>query len=239
VSRFEGMFEGKFEGKRFVVTGATGAIGFAIARALVAAGAQMIATARDARRLQRVARELGGAATHAVDLTREDQVLALARVCGPPVDGVLHAAGSYEVATVRDASSATLAGLLASHVESTWNLARAFVSELAARQGEFVVIASSVRPGVGLGPYAAAKAAQTALVESLRAEVNPLGVRVLLVHPGRTAGTIQERLAAREGHAYHPERLLQPADIAAAILGAMALPRTAETTDLHLRPMLA
>jgi len=225
------------EGKRFVVTGATGAIGGAIARALAAAAAGVIVTARDSQRLKRVALELGRAPAFTADLTREDEVRALAAACPTPVDGVIHAAGTYEVAAIREADAQALTRLLASHVESTWNLARVFLAQLAARQGELVVVASSVRPGAGLGPYAAAKAAQAALVESLRAEVNPLGVRVLLVHPGRTAGTIQERLAAREGKDYRRERLLQPADIAAAILGALALPRTAEVTDLHLRPM--
>jgi NADP-dependent 3-hydroxy acid dehydrogenase YdfG len=34
-----------------------------------------------------------------------------------------------------------------------------------------------------------------------------------------------------------PENLLQPDDIAAAVLNAIELPRTAELTDLNIRPM--
>jgi NADP-dependent 3-hydroxy acid dehydrogenase YdfG len=36
---------------------------------------------------------------------------------------------------------------------------------------------------------------------------------------------------------YHPDRLLQPEDISAMVLCALALPDTAEVTDLHIRPL--
>jgi NADP-dependent 3-hydroxy acid dehydrogenase YdfG len=39
-----------------------------------------------------------------------------------------------------------------------------------------------------------------------------------------------------EGRPYNPSALLQPEDIARALIAALALPRTAELTDLHIRP---
>jgi NADP-dependent 3-hydroxy acid dehydrogenase YdfG len=42
---------------------------------------------------------------------------------------------------------------------------------------------------------------------------------------------------ADEGRSYQPERLLQPADVAAAVVQALALPRTAEVTDIHILPL--
>ena len=41
-----------------------------------------------------------------------------------------------------------------------------------------------------------------------------------------------------EGRAYRPERLLQPDDVASVVVHALGLPRTAEVTDVHIRPML-
>jgi NADP-dependent 3-hydroxy acid dehydrogenase YdfG len=75
------------------------------------------------------------------------------------------------------------------------------------------------------------------LADSLRSEVNPRGVRVLSVFPGRTASPMQAAVHADEGRSYQPERLLQPADVAASVVHALALPRTAEVTDIHIRPL--
>jgi len=62
-------------------------------------------------------------------------------------------------------------------------------------------------------------------------------VRVLSVYPGRTASAMQEEVHRIEGLPYRPERLLQPADVAASVVAALELPGTAEVTDLHIRPM--
>jgi NADP-dependent 3-hydroxy acid dehydrogenase YdfG len=70
----------------------------------------------------------------------------------------------------------------------------------------------------------------------LRDEVNDDGVRVLSAFAGRTASPMQAAIHRAEGRAYHPERRLQPEDVAAAIVGALALPRTAEITEIRIRP---
>jgi NADP-dependent 3-hydroxy acid dehydrogenase YdfG len=48
---------------------------------------------------------------------------------------------------------------------------------------------------------------------------------------------MQAQIQAMKGRAYHPEDLLQPSDVAAVVLNALCLPRTAEVTDIHIRPM--
>ena len=89
----------------------------------------------------------------------------------------------------------------------------------------------------GVGAYAASKHALRAVADALREEVNPDGVRVLSVYPGRTATPQQAAIHAEEGTPYRPERLLQPADVAAAVVHALTMDRTAEITDLRVRPM--
>src|SRR5439155_600717 len=84
---------------------------------------------------------------------------------------------------------------------------------------------------------ATAAAARRAVADALREEVNPDGVRVLSVYPGRTATPQQAAIHAEEGTPYRPERLLQPADVAAAVVHALTMDRTAEITDLRVRPM--
>ena len=59
---------------------------------------------------------------------------------------------------------------------------------------------------------------------------------MLSVYPGRTATRMQRQVCELEGRAYRPERLLQPEDVASAVLHALLLPRSGEITDLHVRP---
>jgi NADP-dependent 3-hydroxy acid dehydrogenase YdfG len=96
---------------------------------------------------------------------------------------------------------------------------------------------SSVGSAPEVGFYSASKHALKAFADTLRAEANPAGVRVLSVYPGRTATPMQESIFAAEGRSYDPSRLLQPEDVAEMVLAALCLPRTAEVTDLHIRPL--
>ncbi len=76
-----------------------------------------------------------------------------------------------------------------------------------------------------------------AIADSLREEVNAEGVRVLSLFLGRTAGNLQRAIFALEGRPYPAGRLIQPEDVAWAVLAMLRLPRTVEATDLTLRPM--
>jgi NADP-dependent 3-hydroxy acid dehydrogenase YdfG len=49
---------------------------------------------------------------------------------------------------------------------------------------------------------------------------------------------MQARIHEKERKAYRPELLLQPDDIASIVLSALSLPRTAELTDIHIRPLI-
>jgi NADP-dependent 3-hydroxy acid dehydrogenase YdfG len=76
----------------------------------------------------------------------------------------------------------------------------------------------------------------SAVANSLRDEVNADGIRVSSIYLGRTATPMQEEIHAQEGHAYRAELLVQPEDVAQVVVGVLALPRTAEVTEVHLRP---
>ena len=129
---------------------------------------------------------------------------------------------------------------MAVNLRAPWQLTAGLLPRLIAAKGQVVVLNSSIwlnaRPG--LAGYAASKYALKAMTDALRAEVNGQGARVLSVYPGKTASRMQAEASAAAGTPYDPERLLQPADIAASVLAALALPGTAELTDLHIRPAL-
>jgi len=63
-------------------------------------------------------------------------------------------------------------------------------------------------------------------------------VRVLTVYLGRTATARQARIFKLEGRTYAPELLVQPDDVAQMVTAALLLPRTAEVTEIRIRPLV-
>lgn len=227
-----------------LVTGASGAVGSAFARALAEAGAALLLHGRDGERLaataERVRRGSQRVEICAVDLADDGAVPELAARAEQILQGVdvlVHAAGTFHLGSFEETPAAELDRQYRVNVRAPYLLTRALLPSLRARRGQVVFVNSSVAGRAGVGAYAASKHALKAIADSLREEVNRDGVRVVSVFPGRTASAMQERIHRLEKRSYRPERLLQPEDVAAVVLQALTLPRTAEVTDLHVRPM--
>lgn len=228
-----------------VVTGASSGIGRAIAVALGHEGARLCLVGRDRGRLEEAGRAAEGAAdvlVHAADLVdpaaREGLARAVEGAFGG-VDVLVHCAAIIRLGESASAPAEDLDDQLAANFSAPYHLTRRLLPLLVPRQGQIVFINSSagLAPPPSAGAYSATKHALRAFADSLRGEVNPLGVRVLSVYPGRTATPMQESIFASEGRDYRPERLMQPGDVADMVLAALRLPRTAEVTDIRIRPM--
>jgi len=223
-----------------VVTGASSGIGKAIARALDAHGAMLCLLGRNVSALEA---SVPQAAKFAVDLTDDTQihnaVAAVQREFGA-VDILVHSAGVYIAQRLDGPSPVDFDLQHRVNVRAPYLLTQALLPVLVKRRGQIVFINSSVvrhMPRAGISQYAATKAALKAFADSLRNEVNPAGVRVLSVFVGRTATPLQKTIHQAEGKEYRPERLLQPEDVAAVVINALCLPRTAEVTDIDIRPL--
>ena len=205
----------------------------------------MWAVGRNRSTLAATARQCNRGSVHVrpADLTRGEETKALAeeleREAGR-VDVLVHCAGTIAHGNLADASVQSLDAQYDANVRAFYVLVQGLLPMLIRGPGHVVVVNSSVvsRPRAGAGLFAATQNALRALTDTLREEVNEHGVRVLSVFPGRTATSRQERLYAEEGRPYTPEVLLQPSDLATMIVAAVSLPRTAEVTDLHIRPAL-
>jgi NADP-dependent 3-hydroxy acid dehydrogenase YdfG len=226
-----------------LVTGAGSGIGRAIALALGAEGMRVHLVARNGAALEAVAAEIGpGARVQPADLRAESEVEALAaallREAGG-LDVLVHSAGSIAQGPVRDAKLGDLDEQYRANLRGPYLLTQLLLDALIARRGQIVFINSSVglASRAGASQFAATQHALKAMADSLRAEVNPHGVRVLSVHPGRTATPRQERLYRAASEAYRPELLMQPSDVAAMVLAALRLPRSAEVTEIQMRPL--
>ena len=235
------------EGQFAVVTGGGTGVGAAIALALAAAKASTCLVGRRLTPLQAVAtsaRARGAqAACYQADLASEssqfDLVQRLMRDL-PYLDilvqnAAVHVSGRIDCAGLEDFDRQ-----YRTNVRAPYALTKALLPMLKARCGQVVFINSS--SGISAKPstaqYDATKHALRAIADSLRGEVNKYGVRVLSVYIGQTASEMQSNICKKESRPYLPERLLQPKDIAAVVLNSLTLPRTAEVTDIHIRPMI-
>jgi uncharacterized protein len=178
-------------GSNVLLTGATGGIGHAIARALAARGAKLTLTGRRTDVLEPLAAELG-ARTSAVDLAEPDQLQRLVSEAGDVdilvANAALPASGRLESFTVAEIDRALDVNLRAPIV-----LAHALVGPMVARGSGHLLFMSSLAgkaatPGTAL--YNASKYGLRGFASALRADLRSSGVGVSAVFPGfiRDAG---------------------------------------------------
>jgi NADP-dependent 3-hydroxy acid dehydrogenase YdfG len=230
-----------------VVTGASSDIGRAIAVSLAEQGAAVCAAGRNAARLgETVAR----AQFHSrvlpfqADLSVDEGVNRLHQVLAQELGGVdilIHSAGVIQHNLMSTARIEDLDAQYATDLRAPYLLTKSLLPMLKASHGQVVFINSSLgvnakRPDVG--QFAATQHAIKAIADSLREEVNRDGIRVLSLYLGRTATPRQQRLYEQDGRVYQPELLMQPEDVAAMVIRSLTLPRTAEVTDISMRPLL-
>lgn len=185
-------------GQTALVTGASKGIGAATAKALAAAGAHVVITARDAKSLEAIEEaifEAGGSATIApCDLAEGDSIARLAEAIAQRwglLDVMVHCAAMLpELTSVRDIDQTQLSKALTINVLATQALIARF-DPLFKRASDprMVYLTTSVAtdPRAYWGAYAASKAAAENLVASYAEEArNTSKTRVAIVDPGAT-----------------------------------------------------
>jgi NADP-dependent 3-hydroxy acid dehydrogenase YdfG len=238
---------GSLANQMAIVSGASSGIGRAIALGLAREGISLCLLGRDKERLQITARIATNSSPkvtiYQVDLASEQDLSRLIKGLNQELDYVdvlVHAAGDIVLDDMNTSTIDDLDRQYKINLRAPYLLTQKLLHRVKARRGQVVFINSSmgVHAKANVGQYAATKHALKAVADSLRDEVNPDGVRVLSVFAGRTATPMQETIYRLEKKVYDPQLLLQPEDIASVVIHALTLPRTAEVTDIHIRPLV-
>ena len=158
----------------------------------------------------------------------------------PQLDFLVQNAAAHNAGPIELGNATELDALYHTNVRAPYLLAKFLLPTLKAQKGQIVFVNSSsaLTAKPMSAQYDATKHALKAIADSLRGEVNQHGIRVLSVYLGRTATDMQAQIHEKESKKYRPELLLQPADVASVVVNALRLPRTAEVTDIHIRPMI-
>ena len=230
------------------VTGCSTGLGREFVRAALKRGYRAVATARDLKAIadlvdghdgQAIALPLDVADPEAITAAVRDAEHAFGRI-----DTLVNNAGYGYMSAIEEGEDAAIRAQFETNVFGLAALIRAVLPGMRQRRQGAIVNISSVgglRAGPGVGYYCATKFAVNGISEALAAEVEPLGVRVMIVEPGpfrtdwggRSLKVSQTEIADYEATAHKRRREIgaysgaqpgDPARAAEAVIAALNSP---------------
>ena len=226
------MAHREFNGSVVAITGAAGGIGQALARACLAAGARVALLDVDAEALAAAAQALTDPVevvlARPCDITSETECgAAMAAICERwgGLDLLINNAGITHRSLFADTDAAVLRRVMEVNFFGAVNCTRAALPSLVTRRGAIVALSSvaGFAPLLGRTGYCASKHAMHGFFDTLRVELAPAGVEVMMVCPSFT-DTAMDRVAltgsgGRTGQARRAVgRQLTPDEVATAIV---------------------
>ncbi|MDE3004175.1 MAG: SDR family oxidoreductase [Gemmatimonadota bacterium] len=237
-------------GKVAIVTGASAGIGRATARALAAAGAHVIVTARRSDRLDSLVAEIhgsGGSATaRAADVATLSDVQSVVDATvdqSGRVDILVNNAGIMKIASITENDVDDWTAMVDVNIKGVLHFLSAVMPHMIERGSGHIVSVGSLagrRPFPGASVYAATKFAVRALSWGLHLELGSAhGIRVTDIQPGYVSTDLlsdQPDTLAVWDEAWSGRRTLQAEDIARAVEFAVTSPDHVSVSEILVRP---
>jgi 3-oxoacyl-[acyl-carrier protein] reductase len=217
------------QGKKALVTGASGGLGGAIAKALHRQGAEVALSGTRREALERVAGELGAGAhiltANLADPHAVEALVPAAEAALGAVDILVNNAGVTQDNLFMRMKDEEWDQVLAVNLTAAFRLSRACLKGMMKRRyGRIISITSvvGVTGNAGQGNYAAAKAGMIGMSKALAAEVARRNITVNCVAPGFIASPMTEALNDKQRETILASvpmgRLGEGADVAAAVV---------------------
>jgi 3-oxoacyl-[acyl-carrier protein] reductase len=222
------MFD--LSGRTALITGASGGIGAAIARALHAQGARVVLSGTRTEQLNKLQSELGERAFAAVcnlAVAAEvgDLVARAESVSGGAIDILVNNAGVTRDNLFLRMTDQEWDQVIAVNLTAPFKLCRAVLRQMVRKRwGRIVTVTSVVGTtgNPGQANYAAAKAGLVGMSKALAAEVASRNITVNCVAPGMIATSMTEGLTPEQKTAILPRiplgKMGEAGDIAAAVV---------------------
>jgi NAD(P)-dependent dehydrogenase (short-subunit alcohol dehydrogenase family) len=226
-----------------VITGANQGIGAGIARLFASEGARLVIGARNAEKLDAVARQLsaGGADVLAcpVDVTSEasvDRFIDAAVARHGRVDVLVNNAGAFDGARVDQLSLAAWNNVLGACLTGAFLCTRKVFGIMQRHGGGRILNIGSIsaqRPREGSAAYTAAKFGVWGLTQATALDGRPFGIVCSCLHPGNVL--VERRQDT--GAAADEEPMMGVETIARAALAMVALPLDVNMLEAIVLPV--
>lgn len=230
--------------KTAIVTGAGSGIGAAISEHLALQGFRVVAVGRREAALQETAKfnpvQISVKAVDVSDRAAVDELMTSVVADHGSIDVLVNSAGTNTVdRAVADVSLEEWNRILQVNATGAFNCIQSVIPQMREQGGGTIVNISSVagRRAIPLGgvAYNASKFAMTALGATVGEEEKDNGIRVTNIYPGEVETPILDARPVPVS-AEHRTRILQPEDVAAAVLLACTLPARARVPELVIVP---
>lgn len=233
-----------FEGKTAAITGAASGIGLATTRALIDAGARVVMVDYDEAALSALAKELGdNVIPQVTNLLDSESCAAMVPEIlekAGQID-ILHCnAGTYIGGDLVETDGATIDRMLNLNVNAVMKNVHDVIPHMMERGTGDIMVTASVAGHMPIQwepVYSGSKWAMTCFVQTMRRQLFKHGIRVGQVSPGPAVSALladwpEENLQkAKENGA-----LLDPAEIADAVVYMLSRPRTVTIRDMIILP---
>jgi NAD(P)-dependent dehydrogenase (short-subunit alcohol dehydrogenase family) len=229
----------KLKNRVAVVTGASRGIGLAIAQALARTGAEVVLVARNRKALESARKKLGGKASVVfADVgkpTDVDRVFKQVKRRHGRLDILVNCAGIFTYKPFTETTLEDWQRNLATNLTSLFLTAKAALPLWqGSRHAHLVnILSSSSRYAFpSCSAYTAAKFGALGLTRVLRKELRPQGIRVTAILPGLTDTEMLNEFDFEVPR----ERVMQPEDVAAAVISALQQPERTSVEEIYLMP---
>lgn len=229
---------------RVAVTGGTSGLGLALVEAFAARGDAVAFVARDAANVRRVAAAIAGSHGIVGDVSRKDDIHALALQVGGALGGLdvlIHNAsslGPVPLALLADTECEDVDAALATNLLGPFRLTKAVLGLLASSAREAgvsgprslvvnVTSDAAVTPYAGWGAYGASKAALLHMSRIWHEELVPHGIGVIAIDPG----DMDTPLHAAAVPDADPAALKRPRDAARELIARIDVERSARRSE--------
>jgi 3-oxoacyl-[acyl-carrier protein] reductase len=236
----------RLSGSVCLITGASAGIGKACALALAKEGASLVLTARRKHRLDELVEAIqsaGGRAVEVVGDVREEETARRAVMTAKEQFGAVHIlinnAGMGNYKQLIDTSAEEYDEMMDTNVRSTFLFTRHTVPLMIEQRSGTILMLSSMAGIYGFAGeavYCATKFAQVGFAQALDKELHPHGIKVGVICPGG----VKTEFALGKGRTEESvaqSGMLDPEDVAAAVLLACTQPAHSRIIEIQMRPM--
>jgi NAD(P)-dependent dehydrogenase (short-subunit alcohol dehydrogenase family) len=231
----------RLHGQFALITGATRGIGLAIAHALAAEHCNLVLTARDAKTLARISREVARPKlrilAQSCDIRDPHSVDALFRIVRrdfPRLDLLINNAGiAHANLPVDQLPYPVWKDVLATNLDGTFLVTQAALAMM--KRGATIVNNLSIsarRVFAGSAAYTASKHAALGLTNTIREELRSRGIRVIGLLPGATDTDIWNTLWPQAPR----RKMMSPESLAQAVINAILMPPNVTVENLEIVP---